>query len=298
MFGDIELNKKPQKPELFLCKPNRQTIGKLKEAYNIQQKLRLGNINELTFELPTQIDINGTLQKNPHTDLIKGRYLIKLVNGGSKEWYIITKPTSSADEKKDSIVYQCFSLPYELQDKDIRIYSVTSYNATHVLTDALSNTLWTVGYIDADFDLKYRSFDVSKITVLDFVLQIAETFKALIVWDTENRTVNFYNPNNYGTNRGLIISYQKYLKSIQREDDFDGVCTRLKVFGKDNLSIQRVNPTGTDYIEDFSYFIYPFQRDANKNVLQHSDYMSDGLCNALLDYNDLVNSKKVYLLIY
>lgn len=291
-LGTIDYNKKPQRPRLFLCKPDRTIIAKLKEAYNINHKLKLGNINELTFNLPIQIDVAGKLKDNPHINMIKGRYLIKLVNGNFTEWYIITKISSISDDNGEAKVIECFSLPYELKDKDIRLYSVTSYNATQVLTDILKNTIWTTGYIDADFDLKYRSFDVSKTTVLDFIFQVAETFGALIIWDTENRTVNFYKPENIGVNRGLTISYKKYLKSINKEEDYENVVTRLKVFGKDGLSIQRVNPTGTNYIEDFSYFMYPFQRDANKNVLQHSDYMSDSLCNALLDYQELVELKR------
>jgi len=291
-LGTIDYNKKPQRPQLFLCKPDRTIIAKLKEAYNIEQKLKLGNINELIFNLPISVDIHGKLVNNPHIDMIKGRYLIKLVNGNFVEWYIITKISDISDNNGDTKVVECFSLPYELKDKNVRLYSATSYNATQVLTDILKNTIWTTGYIDADFDLKYRSFDVSKTTVLDFIFQVAETFGALIIWDTENRTVNFYKPENIGVNRGLTISYKKYLKSINKEEDYENVVTRLKVFGKDGLSIQRVNPTGTDYIEDFSYFMYPFQRDENKNVLQHSDYMSDGLCNALLDYQELVESKK------
>ena len=36
----------------------------------------------------------------------------------------------------------------------------------------------------------------------------------------------------------------------------------------------------------------PFKRDNNRNVLQHSDYMSDELCHALLDYQEFYASKK------
>ncbi|NNG66145.1 phage tail spike protein [Caldanaerobacter subterraneus] len=287
----IDYNKKPQKPQLFLAKPNRTIIAKLKEAYNINHKLKLGNINELSFDLPIVVDVHGKLVDNSHIDMLKKRYLIKVVLGNFSEWYIIDEITKSSNDEGDNISVHCFSLGYELKDKNIIEYKKDNVNATQALVDAISNTIWTTGYIDADFDLKYRSFDITNTSVLDFVFQVAETFGALVIWDTENRTINLYNPDNIGTDKGLTISYKKYLKAINQEDKDDSVVTRLKVFGKDGLSIQRVNPTGTNYIEDFSYFMYPFQRDANKNVLQHSDYMSDSLCNALLDYQDLVESK-------
>ena len=59
------------------------------------------------------------------------------------------------------------------------------------------------------------------------------------------------------------------------------------------MSIQEVNITGQNYIEDFSYYMYPFERDENRNVLKHSAYgMSDDLCHAILDYNELLISKQ------
>src|SRR5690606_5055686 len=48
----------------------------------------------------------------------------------------------------------------------------------------------------------------------------------------------------------------------------------------------------TDYLMDLSYFIYPFQRDSNKSVISSSDYMSDSLCHALLDYQEVVEENK------
>ena len=51
-----------------------------------------------------------------------------------------------------------------------------------------------------------------------------------------------------------------------------------------------VNPTGSGTIENFSYFMYPFERDSNRNVIKSSDYMDDDLCHAILDYQEKVES--------
>src|SRR5690606_1962205 len=77
----------------------------------------------------------------------------------------------------------------------------------------------------------------------------------------------------------------KYLESFNVTTNAEEIVTRLKVYGKDNLTIRSLTPTGANYLEDFSWFIYPFERDSNGNVLQSSDYMSDSLCIALDDYN-------------
>ncbi|MNK72496.1 Prophage endopeptidase tail [compost metagenome] len=161
------------------------------------------------------------------------------------------------------------------------------------ITGILSKTLWKMGFVDADFLTVFRSFDVSSTTVLDALFQIAEKFNALIVWDSENRIINLYNSENYGLNRGLTLNYGHYLKSISRESRSDEMTTRYIVFGQDDLSIQRVNLTGQNYIEDYSYFMYPFRRDDQHNVIEHSDSgMSDELCHAILDFTEYLKSKE------
>ncbi|MFC8688144.1 phage tail protein [Brevibacillus porteri] len=298
MLGDIDLKKKPVKPQIFLAKPNRTIIAKLNEAHDIVFNKRLGSLNELSFSIPYEIDVNHEFVRNVHVDLVRHRYLLKLVLGKYEEWFIIDSPEDSMTEDGDIKKINAFSLGFELNDKMVRAYKENSKNASQALLDALKYTLWNIGSIDAQFDVKFRSFDVSSKTVLDFVYEIAETFNALILWDTQNRRIHFYNHTLVGNNRGLKLSYGKYLKSLDREIQPDEMTTRLKVYGKDNLSIQRVNSTGTDYIENFGYFMYPFQRDTNRNVLSSSLYMTDELCHAILDYTKLLEDNKTTFSLY
>lgn len=288
MFIDLDFTKKPQKPQLFIAKPNREIIGKLKESYDKKLTLSLSELNELSFSIPYKIDIRNALKDNPNINKIKDRYLIKLVLGNYTEWYIINNITDGSNEEGDIKQVHAYSLGHELNDKLITGYKCTSYNITQVSADILSSSIWSIGYVDATFETTYRSFEFSLNKTLECIYKIAETFGALVVWDTENRLINFYKFDLYGTDKGLINTEDKYLKALHKDSNADEMVTRLKVYGRDNLSIQKVNPTGANYIEDFSYFMYPFERDENKNVLQHSDYMSDGLCHAILDYRELV----------
>lgn len=237
------------------------------------------------------MDIHHEFVRNRNIDKIRRRFLIKAQSGIKFEWYIIDEINDNMDDNSKEI--HAFSLGYELTDKKIIRYECVSYNATQVLHDALSETIWTTGYIDSKFDVKYRSFNISSKNVLDFVYEIANTFGALVVFDVENRTVNFYDLENYGLNKGLYLSYDKYLSNLNKVENLDNIKTRLKIFGRDGMSIQEVNITGQNYIEDFSYYMYPFERDENRNVLKHSAYgMSDDLCHAILDYNELLISKQ------
>lgn len=292
MLGEIDLSLKPLNPQFHICKPNKVSVGKLKHILKPNLQVNLGKLNELTFEVPYDIDINHKLKRNPHIDNIRERYFIKLKIGNSTEYFIINEINEDSDDTSDKKSVHAFSLGYELNDKQIRNYKVESYNLTQVGTEALSKTIWSIGYVDSEFDLKYRSFDVSEKTVLDFIFEIAETFNAIIQWDTENRLIDFVKEENIGTYKGLHVSYGKLLKSLSKESKADEMVTRLNVYGNEGLSIQRINPTGSTYLENFSYFLFPFQRDENKNTIQSSDYMSDSLCHAILDYEELVESKK------
>src|SRR5699024_11586407 len=53
-----------------------------------------------------------------------------------------------------------------------------------------------------------------------------------------------------------------------------------------------INPAGTSYIDDFSYYLKPFRRDSRRNVIEHSDYMSDELSHALLDFNEYFENRQ------
>lgn len=306
-IGEIDLNLPTMNLELFLTKPNREIIAKISEAYNKKMTLKLGNINEITFTIPYDVDKNRKIIVNPHINLLRERYLIKAVFAEKVEWYKIISIVDSMNEG-DSMDVTCYLLPYELSDKNLRVFEESALNLDQVMNGGtiidpdsgtnyqidgiLSETLWKVGYVDADIASKYRGYSFSSTTVLDAVFKVAETLNALIVWNTISKTISFFNAENYGINRGFTINYGRYLKSLSRESKSDEMVTRLKVFGKDGMSIQRLNINGQNYLEDYSFFLYPFQRDANHNVVEHSYYMSDQLCHAILDYSEYMTSKR------
>lgn len=292
MLSEINLTQRPVKPHLMLCKPNRTTIGSLSEAYEIEYKITLGNIAELSFSVPFQIDISHKLRPNPNILNIKERYVIRLeFHQGQSEYFLITKIADKLEDNSKVKRIECLGLGIQLADKKIKNYSVVSYNASHLLTDILRETTWRLGSIDASFDTMYRSLDFSG-TVLEGVHKIAEIFNSLVVWDTERRRIHLYKLNDYGNNKGMMVEYGNLLKSLTAETDVNGFCTRLKAFGKDEMSIQEINPTGSNFVEDFSYFMYPFEVDDQGGVVQSSCYMSDPLCLALLNYTKIIETKR------
>jgi len=292
MLGDIDYSKQPLTPKLYICKPNinRIPIAYLREVYDVNYKEKLSNINELNFKILYELNLDTNSQINPNIGYIKERFIIKLVLGNIEEYFIINKVIDIMDDEDLIKEVQCYSYAYTLSDKIISQFKAESYNATEILSSVLAETNWNIDFIDPSFNDTYRTFDIQSRSVLDMVLSIGETFNGAIKFDTVNRKISLYVNENIGYDKGLTFSYGRYLAGINKEQQIDDFCTRLKCFGKDSLTINEVNPTGKNYVDDFTFFLFPFERDANRNIIKKSNYeLSDELCHDLLDWKQKLN---------
>ncbi|RPK29380.1 phage tail protein [Paenibacillus xylanexedens] len=291
MLGNIDRNKKPIQPQYFLAKPNREIVSKLSEAFNDNISTKLNGTGELNLSLPYKIDKHHVLKTNKNIELIRERYLIKVVTGIKIEWYIIHNIENSLQDK-DMLNVSCYSLEYELNNTSIKTLSVESYGADQVMIDVLADTLWNIDYIDADFKLSKRAFEFTSTNALVALVSIADKYNAILHFDSENRLISMTKPELTGINMGLTVGHGKLMKSMNVQSNAKDMVTKLFAYGKDGLGIQKVNPTGQNYIENYGYWMFPFKRDANKTVISSSHYMSDSLCHALLDYEALVENNK------
>ncbi|NMA68269.1 MAG: hypothetical protein GX958_02480, partial [Desulfitobacterium sp.] len=320
----IDYDLKLEKPELKLLKPNGYkivngipvqqniTIANLNEAYHIKRKIKLSNVNELEFKIPYFIEFNHKIIDNPVIEDIKDRYIIQFECNNKKELYLINSYSNEMTDDNDFRLVKCLELPYELSDDYIQDFNVTNtegFTIREILqgkTNAsgtternglLKKTNWTIGHIDTAFDLINDTglpFTIrGKSTVLNGILSMAKMYKCTIIWDSVNKKINIYEPQNVGVDRGLHFSYGHYLKTLSNDFNTDKMVTRLYVYGKDGISIEDESPLGQDYIEDYTYYIYPFERDeVTKEVIKHSHHMTDELCHALLDYRELINANE------
>jgi hypothetical protein len=304
LFPFIDSSKIPPKPQLFLCRPNKQVIGKLKHACKISMPPKFGNIYDLTFTLPKQIWSKDNYITYKYYNLIKVNYLIKVDFIWGTDYFVVDQLTL---ENKDDWSVHCQLSPYQLISKKFNSYKSMNdqgeeapIDIQQALTDALSkNYAWNVGHIDDSLLNIYRTFEVDGQTALDFVLNIADTFNAIVTWDTVNNLVNMYNADTVSQNKGFRLSYRKYLKTLNKDIDNNNIVTRLHCTGKDGLTFNSISSNGVDYVENYDFFLAPFGRDENKSIIRHSDFMSDSLAMALLDYQELVmanaNTFKDYL---
>jgi phage minor structural protein len=283
LFINVDYNRRPQQAKLHLAKPNKQVISIITEKFGDTVSLKLGNINELKFSIPHYIE--G--ERNKHVDLIKEKMLIKLTLGAYQEWYTV-ETIEENGEDSDVFVVTAFSLGYELRRKEVKGLSEESINARELLEKLLEQSVWNIGEIDPMFEAMFRAFEANDSNILDSIIQAGETYGALIVWDSLNRKVSFKDMKKNGKFRGMTVNYGKFLRSIRRTRTTDEMVTRLHIEGNEGLTIHAVNPTGMGYIEDFSYFMYPFERDVQGNVIKSSHFMSDELCIAIIEHKSKV----------
>lgn len=71
--------------ELILCKPNKEPINVLDEAFNIKYNAKFPTTDELSFDIPYYVMRNYKNIVNPNWNLLKGDYLIELNKKNNNE---------------------------------------------------------------------------------------------------------------------------------------------------------------------------------------------------------------------
>lgn len=286
---------------LFLCRPSdRATIAELHHIYDRSLSINYGGINELTFTVPYNIlDDDNMTKRNPLVDLIYGDYLVRYEYKTKTEYYVITNPEYTVDGSgKETLNIIAYQQHFEWKNKLVRAFKGTFPLYDPVGTNGVLNktllkqTDWTIDYIDSSLLLKQRTFDESESNLLEFTLSAIDKYGSYIpVVDTVNKRLSVYLDENYGLDEGLRIENGHYLKSLKETDRFDEVVTRLYIYGDKDLSINTLNPTGTSFLENYSFYMHGYTEDRSGNTLTSSKFMSDSLCKAIKAYENLLQSK-------
>jgi len=89
LYIDDILSQKEITPNIYLCKPDKSRIRKLKDIYNLKMNAKLGAINELSFTTPAYVDRNHELIKNPLISEIKLFYLVEFQFKDTTEYFVV-----------------------------------------------------------------------------------------------------------------------------------------------------------------------------------------------------------------
>ena len=288
---DINPNMKPIEYKMVLCKLNEEQIMTITNISNLEYKGEFVNIDELSFEIPLyRMESDGTQIKNERYDAIKGDMLILL--NGMKYFYIhYAKEKVNSDGSTYKEV-QAYSREFELSNKIIsgysgvsrKIYDYTNQKDENNLEYGYFNYIehicsWRVSYVNPNVLAKFRALDFPNTNVLQSFQEVQQTFGCLLQFNTLDKTIDIYEADQLGINQGLRITDRNFLQTLEKTIKSDAIKTRLHLFGRDNISIQKLSITGQDYIDNYDFY-------------KTTEYMSQDLIDALNNYDAYLLTKQ------
>lgn len=174
----------------------------------------------------------------------------------------------------------CFRYEFKLQDTNT-IHKEVEVACYEDLKMEIGNIYvrYTNGLQEPQYATKYRSFEKGTQKWLKFLRENVESaYDVIFDFDTYNRELYCYATEEVGKNTGIKLTYQNYLEEMQIQPDYDNVVSKLWV-SSEKCKISDVNPTGTDYIYDFSYF-------------ENNGLLTEECCEALQRYRQVVSTSE------
>jgi hypothetical protein len=285
MIQEFDIFNQQESPTLILCNPDKTELVSLGSVYDRKYSPRYNALSELTFTAPYMIDGVPT----PYYDLLQYKRLVEIPDIG---WFMIT----GVEIDDDGIVKEkritCNSLEVEMATKKItglkgtfKFYDTIPVSGSPALLNTLLDYLpgWSAGSIDAGIALLYRTFDVSDSTIYNFLMEDVENaYQCIFTFDTFNQLINVYSTTNATTATDIYMSFNNLIEKINIKEVTDEIVTALTVKGAGNLSINAVNPLGTDIIYNFDYY-------------KTTQWMSQGLIDAIDAWELLIaNNQTTY----
>lgn len=279
--------------DLYLCNPDGRELFPLPgKSRNLT--LRFNDLSELTFEVDSKITLSdNTVVDLEAYDYVQAKRLVYATNigwfqisgvdehdnGVVKYKSVTTESYQSVLKNKGFIseerVY-CFYNPNDPHDdrydstKEDSIPSVLGQWSKQLgIKQALGQGLsepttpyddWTVTYIHSSLiytgaGSKCRTFKESVTYGYDWMVNdVEEAFEVVILFDFMYKTIHVMTPNEVAQRVNVIYTFNNFMKSVDINEASEDIVTVLNCNG-DNCDITAVNPTGTNYICDFSYYM-------------------------------------------
>lgn len=282
------------KPCVTLHKMNRELIGELMDECLISITDSIDTIDTVTVSVPKFYIDNSNMKKFKYLmfDEIKEERLLCVNN----ERYFIIKDIDE-DEYSDNTYLNItgYSLEHKLGKIDIEVEDIGFYlissdedNNIFSLSKYMNEeTGWSFGFIDEEVLMsssgveKMRWQESVNTNWYDYIMKnVREQFECVPMFDTFNKVVNLYHINSFGDSIKICLSYDSYIKDMDKKRSSQDLTTRMKLVGNEDMDIVDATPSGYKYVENYSYFI------ENKE-------MSSTLISHLKKYEEMVAKRTI-----
>lgn len=253
---EFDGNGLPETPQLVLKTLGNKTIGIVPGIYNLKFNIKFSEPSEISFDIPSVID--G--EPNPFYDSVTG---YKQIYTDCYGIYETMNPSIEADGTREIKHVKGYSYEKVLEKKKLFLEEGTYnfWNPAEPENTVLGRILevspgWSVGYVSPSLIGRYRTFDQYDDYVLPFMYDHApEKYRCVFVFDTYKKTINVYDADEERPTLPIYLDFDNLVKTIDIEEKSDELVTALRPYGADGLNIRDVNPIGSNWIYDLSYFI-------------------------------------------
>lgn len=247
---------RPEPPTLLLQTADERTIGTLPNVANLKITVNFSETSEISFDLPAYSDGVPT----PLYDKVVGYKVIRTEHYGI---FLLMKPEISGDGIEEIKSVTGYSLEKKLENKQFFLEEGTFnfWNPAAPDDTILGRILevspgWKAGYVAPSLIGRYRTFDQYDDYALSFLYDDAmDTFRCVVVFDVYNKTINAYDADDDVSTLPIYLGFDNLMTDLDITELTDELVTAMTPSGADDLDIRQVNPTGTNWIYDISYFI-------------------------------------------
>ena len=253
---EFDVNGLPETPQLMLKTLGDKMVGIIPGVHNLKLNIKFSEPSEISFDIPAVID--G--EPNPLYDDVTGYKQIYTKCYGV---YETMNPETEADGIMEVKHVKGYSYEKTLESKKLFLEEGTFnfWNPGSPTDTVLGRILevaigWSVGYVSPSLIGKYRTFDQYDDYLLSFMYNHApEKYRCVFVFDTYKKTINVYDADEERPTLPIYLDFDNLIESLGIEEKSDELVTAIRPYGSDELSIRDVNPIGTNWIYDLSYFI-------------------------------------------
>ncbi len=272
MYFSYDLYKNIHEPEVYLAYGDKHILSQLK-VHQLKISTRLNSISYGSLQIYKLEDGEPV----PYYDKIQIGLLLEVRH---ISWFQITDIKLERTEGAEYLEISFQSLEIQLGQTYLTsfgslgtssdeqggldrycLYNINDQEHSIMHIFQQKNPGWLIGSIDPGISTQYRAFYYDTISSYEFLTgAVSETYECIFQFDVYKRTVNVFKLDNIGEKTPIFLSDRNLIKSLTvNSDDSDIKSVFIVSGGNDSrtnttLGIQEINPSGNNYISNFSYF--------------------------------------------
>ena len=277
-MNDVIIKELKPIQKIVLTKLNGDVIAEIPIFYLTEESRNIDEVDTITFTIPLRYRDNFSkkmVNYYVYDEVIAERlicvdgeyFVIKEINENqSNHTKEITAYGLEKKLEKNTIALSDCGLMLKDKDEETYTYSFDEY--------LYQQTGWRLGHIDDSVrymdngEPKLRMQEETNTSFYSFITEtIAEQFCCVPIFDRKNKLINLYDIDGFGNDLKLVLNKDNYLKSLEKTFNSSDIVTRLILEGnEEECIVEEANPTGLNYIENYSYFIE--NEDMSKELIR------------------------------